>query len=233
MADASVVVVGGSSGLGLEVARHYAQQGRDVVVTSRDQGRADASAKQIGGATTGLALELVDPHAIAERLRGVGPVAHLVISAIDRDENTVRDYDIDRATSLATLKLVGYTEVVHALLDRMGDDSSVVLYGGLAKSRPYPGSTTVTTVNGAITTMVHTLAVELAPIRINAIHPAIVGDSPYWKDKPAPVLDGFRARTPLGRLVTMADVVHATAFLLENRSVTGVNLNVDGGWLLT
>lgn len=231
-ADGSVIVVGGSSGLGLEVARHYARQGRDVVVTSRDEGRADAAAKDVGGATTGLALDLVHADQIADRLSGVGPVAHVVISAIDRDENTVRDYNIERATQLATLKLVGYTEVVHALLNDMGDDSSVVLYGGLAKSRPYPGSTTVTTVNGAITTMVHTMAVELAPIRVNAIHPAIVGDSPYWKDKPAAVLEGFRSRTPLGRLVTMADVVHATAFLLENRSVTGVNLNVDGGWLL-
>jgi NAD(P)-dependent dehydrogenase (short-subunit alcohol dehydrogenase family) len=232
MADGSVIVVGGSSGLGLEVARHYAGQGREVVVTSRDAGRADAAAKQVGGATTGLALDLVRPDQIAERLSGVGRVAHLVISAIDRDENTVRDYSIERATQLATLKLVGYTEVVHALLDDMGDESSVVLYGGLAKSRPYPGSTTVTTVNGAVTTMVHTMAVELAPIRVNAIHPAIVGDSPYWKDKPAAVLEAFRSRTPLGRLVNMADVVHATAFLLENRSITGVNLNVDGGWLL-
>lgn len=232
MADGSVIVVGGSSGLGLEVARHYAQQGRDVVVTSRDTGRADATAKEVGGSTTGLALDLLEVEQVADRLRGVGPVAHLVISAIERDENTVRDYNVERATQLATLKLVGYTEVVHALLDRMGDDSSVVLYGGLAKSRPYPGSTTVTTVNGAITTMVHAMAVELAPIRVNAIHPAIVGDSPYWKDKPAHVLEGFRSRTPLGRLVTMDDVVHATAFLLENRSVTGINLNVDGGWLL-
>lgn len=232
MADGSVIVVGGSSGLGLEVARHYAQQGRDVVVTSRATGRADATAKEVGGSTTGLALDLLEVEQVADRLRGVGPVAHLVISAIERDENTVRDYNVERATQLATLKLVGYTEVVHALLDRMGDDSSVVLYGGLAKSRPYPGSTTVTTVNGAITTMVHAMAVELAPIRVNAIHPAIVGDSPYWKDKPAHVLEGFRSRTPLGRLVTMDDVVHATAFLLENRSVTGINLNVDGGWLL-
>jgi NAD(P)-dependent dehydrogenase (short-subunit alcohol dehydrogenase family) len=119
------------------------------------------------------------------------------------------------------------------LLSRMGDDSSIVMFGGLAKSRPYPGSTTVTTVNGAVSTMIHTMAVELAPIRVNAIHPAIVGDSPYWKDKPAAVLENFRSRTPLGRLVSMADVVHATAFLLENRAVTGVNLNVDGGWLLT
>ena len=232
MADGAVVVVGGSSGLGLEVARHYAKQGREVVVTSRDPGRAAAAAADVGGSTRGLALDQVDMDRIAGALADVGPVEHLVISAIDRDENTVRDYDVARATRLTTLKLVGYTQTVHVLLNRLGDDSSVVLFGGLAKSRPYPGSTTVSTVNGGISTMVHTMAVELAPIRVNAIHPAIVGDSPYWKDKPAAVLEGFRSRTPLGRLVTMADVVHATAFLLENRSVTGVNLNVDGGWLL-
>jgi NAD(P)-dependent dehydrogenase (short-subunit alcohol dehydrogenase family) len=217
----------------MEVARHYAAQGRDVVVTSRDAGRADAAAKKVGGSASGLALDLVHADEIADRLADVGPVAHLVISAIDRDSNTVRDYDVAGATALATLKLVGYTEAVHALLSRMDDDSSIVLFGGLAKSRPYPGSTSITTVNGAISTMIHTLAVELAPIRVNAIHPAIVGDSPFWRDKPAEVLEGFRSRTPLGRLVSMADVVHATAFLLENPAVTGVNLNVDGGWLLT
>jgi NAD(P)-dependent dehydrogenase (short-subunit alcohol dehydrogenase family) len=81
--------------------------------------------------------------------------------------------------------------------------------------------------------MVRTLAVELAPIRINALHPAVVGDSPYWKDKPPEVLDALRSRTPIGRLVSMADIVHATVFLLENRAVTGANLDVDGGWLLT
>jgi NAD(P)-dependent dehydrogenase (short-subunit alcohol dehydrogenase family) len=232
MADNCVVVVGGSSGLGLEVARHYASTGREVVVTSRDGGRADAAAREVGGNTTGIALDLVDTDQIADRLSGVGPVSYLVLTAIDRDENTVRDYDVARATSLTTLKLVGYTEVVHALLPQIDDDGAIVLYGGLAKSRPYPGSTTVSTVNGGVTTMVQTMAVELAPIRVNALHPAIVGDSPYWKDKPDSVLEGFRSRTPLGRLVSMRDVVHATAFLLENGAVTGINLNVDGGWLL-
>jgi NAD(P)-dependent dehydrogenase (short-subunit alcohol dehydrogenase family) len=82
-------------------------------------------------------------------------------------------------------------------------------------------------------TMVHTLAIELAPLRVNAIHPAVVGDSPYWANKPQAVLDALRARTPLGELVTIDDVVDATIFLLENRGVTGVNLRVDGGWMLT
>jgi NAD(P)-dependent dehydrogenase (short-subunit alcohol dehydrogenase family) len=115
----------------------------------------------------------------------------------------------------------------------MRQSGSIVLYGGLAKDRPYPGSTTITTINGGVMTMVHSLAIELAPIRVNAIHPAIVGDSPYWAGKPAEVLERFRARTPLGELITVDDVVDATIFLLENRAVTGVNLRVDGGWMLT
>ena len=66
---------------------------------------------------------------------------------------------------------------------RMHDDTSVLLFGGLAKEKPYPGSTTVTSVNGAVTTMVRTLAIELAPVRVNAIHPGIVGDSPTWAEQ--------------------------------------------------
>ena len=233
MAEGAVVVIGGTSGMGREVARFYAGQGRDVVISGRDAQRARAIATEIGGRTVGIGLELAECDEIATRLRSVGPVQHLVIAAIDRDENTARDYDVKRAIRLATLKLVGYTEVVHVLLDRMGESSSVVLFGGLAKDRPYAGSTTVSTVNGGISTMVHALAVELAPIRVNAIHPSIVGDSPYWREKPAAVLEGFRSRTPIGRLVSMEDVVGAVVFLLENRAVTGVNLPVDGGWLLT
>lgn len=227
----SVVVVGGSSGLGKEVARHYADRGAEVVLSSRDAGRAAAAAAEIGGATTGIAVDLAEPESLAAALVGVGPVSRLVISGVERDANSVRDYQLDGARRLAVIKVVGYTEVVHTLLDRFTDDASVVMFGGLAKDRPYVGSTTVTTVNGAVTTMINALATELAPIRFNAIHPGIVGDSPYWKDKQA-ALDATLARTPTGRLVTTADIVDAVVFLLENASVNDVNLRVDGGTLL-
>lgn len=229
----SVVVVGGTSGIGEQVARHYAKQGRSVVITGRDQQRTDDVAAGIGGATAGLAVDLAEPEQIAEALSSLGPVDRLLLVAIERDENTVRDFDIDRARRLVTLKLVGYTETIHALVPRLSDDASIVVFGGLAKDRPYPGSTTVSTVNGGVTAMVRTLALELAPVRVNALHPAIVGDSPYWRDKPDAVLEGFRSRTPLGELISMNDVVDAAVFLAENRAVTGINLRVDGGWLLT
>jgi len=231
MAGRSVVVIGGTRGLGRELAQYYAGQGRDVVVTGRDDGGAEACAAEIGGSTRGIGLDLADPGSIAEKLAPVGEVEFLILAAIERDTNTVKDYDIAAALRLVTLKIVGFTEVVHTLLPRLGDDSAVLLYGGLARDRPYPGSTTVTTVNGAVTGLVRTLVVELAPRRVNALHPAIVGDSPQWRDMPKERFDALVSRTPIGRLVTMAEVVDASRFLLENRAINGINLPVDGGWL--
>lgn len=227
----SVVVIGGTAGLGREVARHYAEQGREVVLTGRDASRAEAVAQEIGGTTRGLAIDLSRPQEVAAALADLGPVDHLVLAAIERDQNTAAGYDLERALYLVTLKLVGYTEVVHTLLPRLTPASSIVIFGGQARARPYPGSTTVTTVNGGVTSMVVTLALELAPIRVNALHPGIVGDSPYWSGKDQ-YLEGVRQRTPTGRLVTMDDIVNSVVFLLENPSVNGINLAVDGGWLL-
>jgi NAD(P)-dependent dehydrogenase (short-subunit alcohol dehydrogenase family) len=231
VASRSVVVVGGTRGLGRELAQFYADQGRDVVITGRDATRAEGCAAEIGGSTRGIGLDLAEPHTLAERLEGIGEVEFLVLAAIERDTNSVRDYDVAAALRLVTLKIVGFTEVIHALLPRLADDSAVLIYGGLARDRPYPGSTTVTTVNGAVTGLVRTLVVELAPRRVNALHPAIVGDSPQWRDMPKERFDALVSRTPIARLVTMAEVVDASRFLLENRAINGINLPVDGGWL--
>jgi NAD(P)-dependent dehydrogenase (short-subunit alcohol dehydrogenase family) len=231
MAERSVVVVGGTRGLGREVAQFYAGQGRDVVVTGRDPKSAEECAAEIGGSTRGIGFDLSEPETIAERLADVGDVQYLLLAAIDRDSNSVKEYDIAAAMRLVTLKLVGYTEVIHALLPKLADDSSILIYGGLARDRPYPGSTTVTTVNGGVTGLVRTLVIELAPRRVNALHPAIVGDSPQWRDMPPERFQALVQRTPTGRLVTMAEVVDATRFLLENGGVNGINLALDGGWL--
>src|SRR5579883_3272441 len=158
----AAVIVGGTQGLGRDLAMRLAQRGEQVYLTGRSRERAASVAAEIGRGAQGLALDLTRPHEIAAALSSVGTVNHVVIAAIERDANTVRDYNIDRAIKLATLKLVGYTEVVHALVTRLTPDASIVLFGGLAMQRPYPGSTTITTVNGAISSMVRTLAVELA-----------------------------------------------------------------------
>jgi NAD(P)-dependent dehydrogenase (short-subunit alcohol dehydrogenase family) len=228
----SVVVVGGTRAIGLELVRRYANAGHDVVLSGQAQEHVDAALADLGatsGSVSGVVFDLAQPETIAPALAHIGPVRRLALVAIDRDQNTTREYDITRAIRLVTLKLVGYTETVHCLIDRLTDDASIVLFGGMAKERPYPGSTTVTTVNGGIVGLTRTLVEELKPLRVNSIHPGVVGDSPYWAEKPA-AIERYSSETPLGRLATMDEVVDATWFLLENGAVNGVELIVDGGW---
>ena len=228
---ACALVVGGTSGIGRAVAEALAKRGGEVYITGRDAARTAAIAAEIGPNVKAVALDLSEPETIAAALAGLGPVDKVVISAIERDANSIREYDIKRALRLVTLKLVGYTEVVHTLCTRFTDTASVVLLGGLAKERPYPGSTTVSSVNGGVVGLVHTLASELGPVRVNAVHPGIIGDTDTWSGKPE-VLEAVRVRTPSGKLATTEDVSGACLFLLDNKGVNGVNLTVDGGWLL-
>jgi NAD(P)-dependent dehydrogenase (short-subunit alcohol dehydrogenase family) len=228
----AVVVVGGTRAIGLELARHYARRDAEVVISGRSDEHMTAALGELSmtsGRVRGLTFDLAKPETIAPALADVGPVRRLALVAIDRDQNSVRDYDMARALYLVTLKLVGYTEVIHALADRFTPDASILLFGGMAKERPYPGSTTVTTVNGGVVGLTRTLVEELKPIRANSIHPGVVGDSPYWAGKPAAIAK-YTGETPLGRLATMAEIVDASVFLLENGAANGVELIVDGGW---
>ena len=227
--DGAVVVVGGTRAIGLEIARHYADAGSRVVITGRSRESVDAGLAELPVGVEGVVFDLGEPDAIDAALAGVGPVRRLVLVAIDRDANSIADYSIERAIRLVTLKLVGFTQVVVSLRERFTEDASLVLFGGMAKERPYPGSTTVSTVNGGIVGLTRTLVEELKPLRVTSIHPGIVGDSPFWAEKPAAV-EHYRSQTPTGRLARMEDIVGATVFLLENEAMNGVELMVDGGW---
>lgn len=227
----TTVVVGGSHGIGRLIAQRAADRGETVVLTSRDKGRAQQVATEVGGATTGIALDLASPRTIEAGLAEVGEVDHLVITAIEQIPQNIGEFNITDAISSATIKLVGYAETVRVLHGRFRPDASVVLFGGLAKERPYPGSTMVSTINAGVTGLIRTLAREIAPFRVNAVHSGVVGDSPKWtavRDTHPAV-----ARTPIGRLVTMDEVADATEFLLRNGGMNAHDLNIDGGWLLT
>ena len=199
------------------------------MITGRSRDSVDAGLADLPAGVEGVVFDLAEPAAIDAALADVGPVRRLVLVAIDRDANSIADYSIERAIRLVTLKLVGFTQVVVSLRERFTDDASLVLFGGMAKERPYPGSTTVSTVNGGIVGLTRTLVEELKPLRVSSIHPGIVGDSPFWAEKPAAV-ENYRSQTPTGRLARMEDVVGATVFLLENEAMNGVELMVDGGW---
>jgi NAD(P)-dependent dehydrogenase (short-subunit alcohol dehydrogenase family) len=227
----SLLIVSGTKGIGNEIARRYAKEGWSVVLTGRHESHARSVAAEIGGDTRGIALDLSQPDDIADAVADLGAVDHLVLVAIARDTNTLDKYDIDSALYLVTMKLVGYTAVVSALRDRLAEEGSIVMFGGRAKDRPYPGGMTVGTVNAGISGLMQSLVVQLAPRRVNVIHPGIVANSPYWSQDPD-FCERVRLATPTGRNVTLEDIVDGVDFLIRNRSVNGIDLYVDGGWLV-
>ena len=225
----SLVVGGASDGVGGVIARRFAGRGDEVIITSRDVARAQGAAQEVGGDVRGLAVDLSQPKTLAAALENVPDLDNVVITAMESVPVTLAAFDIDDAIRSVTIKLVGYAEVVRVLRGRLRPGASVVLFGGLAKERPYPGSTMVTTFNAGLTGLVKTLAAEIAPHRVNALHPALIGDSPKWRDV---TNHPHIAATPIGRLITMEEVADATDFLLRNGGMNAHDLYIDGGILI-
>jgi NAD(P)-dependent dehydrogenase (short-subunit alcohol dehydrogenase family) len=146
---------------------------------------------------------------------------------------SIKTIDYAEAARASRVKIVGYVEAINTALPRLKPTSSIVLFGGLAKANPYPGSTMVSIVNGGTVGMVRTLAVELAPIRVNGISPGLVVDSPRWIKRASEggqaAIDAMIARTPSRRLATVEDIVHGVFFLMDNRAANGIDLELDGG----
>ena len=234
MTERTIAVIGGTSGIGRELSASLLARGDCVILSGRDAERAASVAAELGDRASGIAVDLSEPEGLRAQLQSIGELHGLVLAAVERDANTVRDYDIARARQLVTLKLIGYTEAVHVLIGRLVEsrDTGIVLFGGRAKDAPYPGSTTVSTINGGIDGLTRTMALELAPMRVNAIHPGIIGNSPFWAGKTA-AIDNYESRTPGGELATMDDIVAATTFLLDNHGMSGTSIDVDRGWRLT
>ena len=204
--------------------------GETVVLTGRDPDNIAGGRR--GDRRPGDAasrFDLAGPETIAPALADVGPVRRLALVAIDRDQNTVADYDIgqgDPAGDAQARRLHGGRP---RPLPTPGRRSSIVLFGGMAKERPYPGSTTVTTVNGGV--------VGPDPDARRGAQADPLELDPPGRRRRQPVLGGqdagdreLHAETPTGRLATMAEIVGAAVFLLENTAVNGVDLIVDGGW---
>ncbi len=228
-----MVVVGGTSGIGLAVARAAHALGCQVTIAGRGAARADEIARSIGPEAIGLPIDLEDAASIRAALADGPAIDHLVLTPIHRLATSVKDFDIAEANRLAHVKLTGYVATVSTALPRMKATSGIVLFSGLSKANPYAGSTMISVVNGGIVGMTKTMAVELAPIRVNCLSPGLVADSPVWeravKQGGSAIVDAMIARTPARRVATMEDVVHAVFFLLDNRAVNGIDLEIDGG----
>jgi len=227
-----VIVFGGTSGIGLACVEQFAAGGGEVWAVSRNPQRAAAALSGLANVRL-AAADATDGEALDRFVTTVGPCDHAVVSIAGGAHlgpfAGFGDTEFDRTIDG---KLRPYVHASRAALSVLKPGGSLTLVTGLSARRATAGAASLALVNGALESLVHTLAVEYAPRRVNAVSPGTTATS-AWERLPEParrsLFDGAAARTPLGRIATPADVARTVHALARASFVTGVILPCDGG----
>jgi NAD(P)-dependent dehydrogenase (short-subunit alcohol dehydrogenase family) len=230
-----VLVIGGTSGIGLGVATAVAERGALPIVASRRQSSVDRALAQLPEVARGATVDLTDAASLDQLARDIGDIDHLVFTA---GESLVlaplTDLTPDRITGFFKTRFVGALSAVRAFAPRIAEGGSITLTSGTAAEQPGFGALPVS-VCGAMNALTTALAVELAPIRVNAVAPGVVR-TPLWgtmteADRQT-MYDAAAQRLPLGRVGEVDDAALAYVYCMEQTYGTGVVLKVDGGTVL-
>jgi len=229
-----IVIVGGTSGIGFAVAHAATGAGAHVVVASSDAAKVTAATARLPGAE-GLALDVTDEAAVAAAFERLGPIDHLVFTAGDwggMRRGPLAELDLAAASGLFGVRFWGALAVVKHAQKTLAADGSITLTDGTIAHRPTKGSAISTAMAGAVEHLVRGLAVELAPIRVNAVCPGLIRTG-VWdsipEDRREEQLAKMTARQPLPRVGEPAEAAEAYLYLMRGGYTTGQVLRVDGG----
>lgn len=228
-----VVITGGSSGIGLTLAQDLAGRGARLTLLGRDQARLESAARQVQGAAQVASVDVTDERAVAAFFAGIDRLDHLVTAAAGTVRGNVVDLDVARARELFESKYWGQYHCAKYAAPKLATSGSMVLFSGWISRKPMAGVSTLAAVDAAIEALGRTLALELAPRRVNVVTPGMI-DTPLWSARLTPEqqrehFGKVAASLPVGRAGTAQDVAHAVRFLMENGFTTGAVLDVDGG----
>jgi NAD(P)-dependent dehydrogenase (short-subunit alcohol dehydrogenase family) len=235
MQNKRVVVLGGSAGIGLAVAARAARAGARGGQVSHDPKRVEAAVAGIPGAEAHTA-DLRSESAVRALFDRLGGIDHLVYTAGEELLlSPLSELDLQAARRFFELRYWGALAAVKAARPHLSRDGSIVLTSGGAAHRPFPGFVAGASICAAIEAAARTLAVELAPIRVNVVVPGFV-DTPLWSNiPPEPRAQMFReaaAKLPVGRVGTPDDLAEHYLAFMRGAYVTGQTLIVDGGHVL-
>jgi NAD(P)-dependent dehydrogenase (short-subunit alcohol dehydrogenase family) len=232
MSEHTALVVGGTSGIGLATARRLRDRGATVHVVGRDKAKLDD-------------IAATDPELIGHRADGgnraeiaavieaIGAIDWLVV-ALSGSEGVgpIGDLDLGTLRRAFDAKLWGHLTTLQAALPSLAPTGSITLLGAISARASMPGTAGLAALNGAVEALIKPLAVELGPIRVNAVSPGVV-DTPWWSGLPEGARVGFFAQAakalPTGRVATADDVAEAVVLAATNPNITGTVIETDGG----
>jgi NAD(P)-dependent dehydrogenase (short-subunit alcohol dehydrogenase family) len=227
----TVVLLGGSAGMGLETARLARAEGADVVLAARDPERLRRAADEVG-ARSSAALDVTDLPRLEAFLEGLPSIDHVLVTAGGPYYAPLAEMDFDRAHRSVEEHLWLPLHLARSLLGKLRPGGSLLLVGGTGARRPAAGLALASATTAAMQALVPGLALELAPARINLIAPGFV-DTPLSASLLGDQLDArraqLRATLPIGRVVEPEDVAALAVHLMTNTALTGGTYDIDGG----
>jgi NAD(P)-dependent dehydrogenase (short-subunit alcohol dehydrogenase family) len=232
LAGKKVVVVGGSSGIGLSTAELARREGADVIIASRSAAKLDPIAERLNAIA--IPTDVTSDDSVANLFKAAGPVDHVVVTAAQLRTGPFKTVPMDDVRSTLESKVWGAWRVARAAQFRPG--GSLTLVSGFLSVRPRPNSAIVAVVNGALESMARALALELAPVRVNCVSPGII-DTPIRSAMPEEARKDMLAKTaaslPVGRVGLGDDIAQQILAFMRNGFATGSIVYLDGGALVT
>ena len=232
LAGKKVVVVGGSSGIGLATAELAKREGAEIVIASRNVERLNAVAGTLGA--TAIAADVTSDESIENLFRQCGPVDHVVVTAAQLRTGPFKTVAMEDVRATMESKFWGAWRVARSAEIRPG--GSLTLVSGFLSIRPRPASAIIGAANGALESLARGLALELAPVRVNAVSPGII-DTPIRaampEDARRDMLAKAAAALPVGRVGTGEDIARQILAFMTIGFATGSIVYLDGGALIT
>ncbi|MGO4595063.1 SDR family oxidoreductase [Leifsonia sp. 2TAF2] len=231
-----VVIIGGTSGIGLATAHAAVDAGAEVAIASSRQSSIDAALGELSAGATGRTLDVLDSAAVQSFFAEVGAFDHLVYTAGEPlGLLPLEGLDIDEARTFFQVRYFGALNAASAAARHIRPGGSITLTSGSARTRPGAGWAVASSLCGATTSLAGALAVELAPIRVNVVEPGIVR-SPLWGGMSTEDQEAMYQQQadilPVGRVGEVQDVAHAFLYSMTQSFMTGASIPVDGGALL-
>lgn len=227
----NVIIIGGSSGMGLATARLAFQQGASVTITGTTEAGATQAAATIG-AVAAHVLDVADEAGVNQFFAQFSAIDHVYVAAGVTKLSHILEGNVTEQLMPFNVRALGSIYVVRAAATKIQAGGSFIFTGGVSTDRPVKGAWVSGIGTSTAEQLARVLALELAPIRFNAVSPGWT-DTPMWdtvlgENKQA-VLDGVAQTLPVGRIARPDEVAEAVVFLMRNESVTGEIIHIDGG----